>query len=512
MNNLDQILHKQFGYKDFLPGQKEIITSVIQKKDVVAILPTGGGKTLCYHLSAKLLKGLTIVITPLLSLMEDQVHQLRAKGDKTVMQINGLLTFQEKKRVLSNINEDTILFLSPEMLSNENIMNKLCKLRIGLFVVDEAHCISQWGHEFRTDYLRLHSIRSALGNPPCFALTATATKAVEEDIIKQLGMESPIIHRNSVNRKQIKFIVEKVDNNTEKKALFKNYLSKIQKPAIIYTATRKEAIMLSNEIKKEGYEDVAFYHGGMVKEDRLLVQHQFINNEINYICSTNAFGMGINKPNVRTVIHYHLPSSVEQYVQEVGRAGRDGNESIAILLYNKEDRIIPLSFIDREFPSKIELKTWFDAMKNSRRSEGIGFKLETMKELFQIDDNRWKMLLYYLEKSGVIQEKELQIELLNNKLVLMLNERFSTRKKTKQKRLIQLEQMMNSDTCIRGSILHYFDELTEEQVAPCCSSCGFTMNQAKVQLFPKEKNEVVDVSNTWESKLRKMLFPYEGRL
>ncbi|MDQ0257676.1 ATP-dependent DNA helicase RecQ [Evansella vedderi] len=509
MINLTELLKSKFGHDQFRPGQEEIIQSVLSKRDVLAILPTGAGKTLCYHFPAKLMEGMTIVVSPLLSLMEDQVHQLRAAGDKNVVQLNGLLTFEEKKRILRSLNKNSILFISPEMLTNDLVIRRVSGIQIGLFVVDEAHCISQWGHEFRTDYLRLHEVKERIGNPPCLALTATATSQVEEDIIKKLAMEQPVIHRFSVNRKQIKLITVEAFDKTEKLDLFFEHLKRLVKPAIIYTSTRKEAVAMAETMKEKGYVDVAFYHGGMTKEDRLLIQHQFLNNEINYICSTNAFGMGINKPNVRSVIHLHIPPSIEQYVQEIGRAGRDGQESTALLLYTKEDRAVPMAFIDQEFPTERELKTWFSVLKGWNPTTPLvdSSVMEELQRVLFIDETRWKMLLYYFRKFGALDDKHIHMERVNDQLFKKLYQHFLSRRKHKENNFYQIESLLNGKECIRKGVLQYFGEEMTGTLKKCCSNCGLTIENYPLNDYSQDENTFA----SWQEELENILVPYNRR-
>ncbi|MCD8511489.1 MAG: ATP-dependent DNA helicase [Bacillus sp. (in: Bacteria)] len=437
MDNLTKQLKEIFGYDGFRQGQREIIESVLDGRDVLAILPTGAGKTLCYYFPAKLINGITIVVSPLLSLMEDQVHQLRAKGDKQIKQLNSMLPVNERKEILQNLSNETMLFISPEMLMNEYVMQRLTLMTVSLFVVDEAHCISQWGHEFRTDYLRLKEVRGKLNNPRCIALTATATKEVEEDIIHSLGLTNPAVHRSSVNRDEIKLFKVEASSSLEKEQLFFHYINKINSPAIIYTSTRNEAEMLAEKMKMNG-QDTVYYHGGMSKEDRVLIQHQFINNEINYICATNAFGMGINKENVRTVIHMHIPLAMEQYVQEIGRAGRDGNTSSAMIFFTKEDHFTPLSFINREFPNVNEVKVWLDLFYQLPRPSLSD--LNRLQSYFQIDETKWKMFMYYLRKFNAMDDHgNVTLEKAHD-LLESLNNHFQSRKREKEIRFKQLEK------------------------------------------------------------------------
>ncbi|ADU30094.1 RecQ family ATP-dependent DNA helicase [Evansella cellulosilytica] len=505
--NMEQFLTENFGYREFRIGQREVIESVLKGNDVVAILPTGAGKTLCYHYPAKIIKGLTIVVSPLLSLMEDQVHQLRAKGDKNVVQLNGLLSFNEKMNVLHSLHEQSILFISPEMLMNERVLQRLSHIHVGLFVIDEAHCISQWGHEFRTDYLRLSNIKQMLHHPPCLAVTATATKQVEEDIINKLALSSPIVHRFSVNRQEIKFVFEEVKTSKHKMERLYELLETLQKPTIIYTATRKEAEELSEDLRIKGTDDVAYYHGGMTKEDRLLVQHQFIKDEVSVICCTNAFGMGINKPNIRTVIHLNIPVSLEQYVQEVGRAGRDNDNAVALLLHCKEDRRVPLSFIDMEYPEDQELKSWFSLLHHYSREHGPFVKVDNIKHHFIDNETKWRMFLYYLEISNVLHDNgDINVNLINEVLLNKLQSYFHARKKMKKTKFYYFQELLKRDSCIRKEILKYFNESLTSKTSPCCSSCGLHVSSI---FNSKKKNAIQELKKgTWQEELDRILLTF----
>ncbi len=494
------ILEEKFGFKSFRPGQKDIIQSVLNGLDVLAILPTGAGKTLCYQYPSKMISGLTIVVSPLLSLMEDQVHQLRAAGDKTVYQLNSMLTFSERKYVLSQLKDDSMLFISPEMLGSEYIQKQLKSHPVGLFVVDEAHCISQWGHEFRTDYLRLKEVRKALGSPPCLALTATATPEVEDDIKKELHMRSPVVHRFSVNRENIRLIVEEANGVKEKEQLFIKSLEYIETPAIIYTATRNGAIEIAEKLKEKGITNTAYYHGGMSKEDRLLVQYQFLKDELDIICATNAFGMGVNKSNIRTVVHLHLPSSAEQYIQEIGRAGRDGKQSSSVLFFTKEDRRVPLNFIAQEFPTENELKVWFQSgLHTNGRIEA-----EELKQIYRIDETRWKMLSYYLQKADMIDGDYILLEKINDDMLNRLNHHFFGRKKKKETRFALFEELVLGENCIRSAILMYFGEEPSSLRENCCSKCGVKLTDLKKGGLTSDIDKEVF---SWDIQLKRMFFP-----
>ncbi|UCZ54736.1 RecQ family ATP-dependent DNA helicase [Bacillus shivajii] len=469
--NLEEILYKKFGYKSFRKGQQAVIKEILRGKDVLGILPTGTGKTLCYQLPSLLLSGMTVVVSPLLSLMEDQVHQLRASGDKRVVQLNSLLSFAERKETLHNLQDDALVFISPEMLSNEYVLQVLSRYKISLIAIDEAHCISQWGHEFRTDYLRLREVIKKLNSPQCVALTATATKKVAVDIIEHLGMNNPAIHRHSVNRPEISIIMDHGENVKEKDNKLMNWVNVLKKPGIIYVGTRNEAERMNNILKDSYGRKIAYYHAGLTKEDRLLVQRQFLNDELDWIVATNAFGMGINKSNVCSVIHMYMPSSIEQYVQEIGRAGRGGQNSTAVSILSIEDRFLPISFIEREFPTENELNTWFYKGYGSLLADREYVNVEEIKEVFQIDDTLWRMIQYYLEQESIVKDNMINTDNLTTEVLSDLNERFAKRSSEKLERLAQYERFTNTDGCLRQYLLHYFGESTSEQKI-CCSNCN----------------------------------------
>ncbi|SER43721.1 RecQ family ATP-dependent DNA helicase [Salisediminibacterium halotolerans] len=352
MSDLENELRRHFGYRSFRSYQKEVVESVLAESDTIAFLPTGMGKSLCYQLPAKLMTGLTIVVSPLVSLMEDQVIQLRSKGEKNAAHLSSLLSNEERRFVLKHLNRWSLLFVSPEMLSQQWLVKKLAARKVSLFVVDEAHCISQWGHEFRTDYLRLADVRKSLGQPVCLALTATATREVEEDIVSKMHMVRPERFRAPVNRENIFLQVHTCENEYEKQREFVKYLQGSAQPAICYAGTRQDAEDYAHLAAKTGGLRTAYYHGGVSKEDRIMIQQQFLNDELDMICATNAFGMGIDKSDIRTIIHLYLPQSVEQYLQETGRAGRDGGQSAAKMIVAGDDVRLSLRMLQRDLPDK----------------------------------------------------------------------------------------------------------------------------------------------------------------
>ena len=331
-------LKKYFGYDSFREGQEEIIKEILAGRDVLGVLPTGGGKSICYQLPALMMDGIALVISPLISLMKDQVDALRENGIAASL-INSSLSLEDYKKSLSDIRSGAVklVYISPERLENEFFMDFLKDLRVSFVAVDEAHCISQWGHDFRPSYKLIPALYDTLGKVQITAFTATATKEVREDIIENLELEDPFVKVTGFDRKNLLFLVEK-----PKKKI--NYLKDFIKDheedsGIIYASTRKKVDAIHKKLKSMGYA-CGKYHAGMTESERKKSQDAFIYDEDKIIVATNAFGMGIDKSNVRYVIHYNMPKDMESYYQEAGRAGRDGEEATCILLYSGQDIII----------------------------------------------------------------------------------------------------------------------------------------------------------------------------
>lgn len=329
-------LKKHFGYDEFRPLQKEIIERVLAKEDCLVLMPTGGGKSLCFQLPTLLQDGLTVVISPLISLMKDQVDALTQNGISAAY-INSSLSREEIDDIVTKVKSGDIrlLYIAPERLSVPNFQELLHTLPIGLFAIDEAHCISEWGHDFRPDYRNLNKLRTNFPNIPIIALTATATQKVREDIVKQLNLPSPHIFTSSFNRQNLSYEV------LPKKDSFNSILSLIElypkESVIIYCFSRKDTETIADKLKAHGH-NAGTYHAGLTADKRRANQDAFINDDIHIIVATIAFGMGIDKPDVRLVVHHSLPKSIEGYYQETGRAGRDGFPARCVLLFSTADK------------------------------------------------------------------------------------------------------------------------------------------------------------------------------
>ena len=353
MNNIErarEALQKHFGFADFREGQAEVIDAVLTGRNAVVIMPTGGGKSLCYQLPALMLDGVTLVVSPLIALMKDQVDQLAARGIATTF-INSSLSYAETSKRLSEIRRGVhrLVYIAPERFRSLAFMDSIGEVGVRLFAVDEAHCISHWGHDFRPDYLRLKQAVERLGHPQVIALTATATPHVRSDISEQLGLIDPLVAVAGFDRPNLALRVAHVGGEKEKLETVKRIIGTAGGSGIVYAATRKAVEQVAAKLKMAGLM-VEAYHAGMDERERTRAQEAFMRGKWQAIVATNAFGMGIDKHDIRFVVHYHLPGSIEAYYQEVGRAGRDGEPSECTLLFNYADTRFQEFFIEGSHP------------------------------------------------------------------------------------------------------------------------------------------------------------------
>ena len=447
--NLDSLLKQVTGFDQFREGQEEVIRSVICGHDTIAVLPTGAGKSLCYQLPVHALGGTVLIVSPLLSLMEDQVAQLKMKGEKRVAALNSFLAPKERSDVLANLGRYRYLFISPEMLIQPYISGRIKQLKLAYIVADEAHCISQWGFDFRPDYLRLREWLEALENrPPVLALTATASEKAIRDIADYLLMKQPQLFIHPPDRPNIAMELIGLDGREEKTEWILENLSRWKGPGIIYVQSRKRAEELADLLRSRQISAAAF-HAGMESEDRILVQQQYLNGELEWICATNAFGMGINKPDIRWIIHDHLPPSAAQYIQEIGRAGRDGGQSLSTLLYSESDADTAAFIAMDDLPEP-------ETVRFIGRCAAEGMDIAEAGERAGLSETAIRVVSYWLGRLGT-EKAASQMESLAA---------------GKRNEIIAMVRFAEGRGCIRSRAMGLFGYSPAVRPAHCCSECG----------------------------------------
>lgn len=406
MDQALQILKQYWKYDAFRPVQKDIIDKIMSGQDALALLPTGGGKSICFQVPAIMMDGVCLVISPLIALMKDQVDQLRGRNIRADAIYSGM-HYREIERILDNaiLGDTKLLYLSPERLSSEKTMDKILQMKLSFIAVDEAHCVSQWGHDFRPTYLNIKNIRQIFPKIPLLAVTATATKDVVDDIIFQLEMRQPTIFKSGFSRPNLSYSVIKEEGKHNRLI---QLLQKVPGTALVYVRNRKLTREISIFLQQKGF-SADHYHAGLPPEERFIKQEDWIKNKTRIIVCTNAFGMGIDKPDVRLVVHLDVPETLEAYFQEAGRAGRDGNKSWAVLLYNENDiksleTNFELSYPNVELIRKIyhALCSYFQLATGA--GEGIAFDFEILDfcKNFKQDPVSVLSALKVLERSGQI--------------------------------------------------------------------------------------------------------------
>lgn len=446
MTNIHQkllmILRNRFGFYKFRPGQEAVLRALCQGRNVLAVLPTGAGKTLIYQLYGYLTPRLIIIISPLLSLMRDQVSRMQYNGIKSSAALNSLLDYDQKLYLLSHLTRYHYLYLSPEMLSNPRVLNRLRQIPIGLVVIDEAHCISQWGPDFRPEYLNLKRLLKQLANPQVLMLTATASVRLRSDIINRLGFSEDQVKElvYPVNRTNIFLSVKSLKNDHAKLVKLMDLVKHLVTPGIVYFSSKRQADQVAKILEAKCQVRTAPYHSGLDQESRYRIQHQFMNDQIDVICATSAFGMGIDKENVRFVIHYHLPSDLGAYMQEIGRAGRDGKQSIAILLYADGDERLPYNLSVERIPTPSMIRRFFMTPNRFLR--------------FRNRDEQIKVLNYY------------RIHYYSMERTVRILVHYRRQREADLKYMVRYVKIRR---CKRQYLLKYFNEKVPPHDQKCCS-------------------------------------------
>ena len=482
-----QALKTFFGFEELRPGQAEVVQAIMAGQDAMGIMPTGGGKSLCYQLPALCREGLTVVVSPLIALMKDQVDALQARGIPAAA-VNSSLGAEEYRQVMQALRQGElkIIYVAPERFAQESFMSLLRGLQISLLAVDEAHCLSQWGHDFRPDYLRLGRVREALGYPQTVALTATATEHVREDILGTLQLREPAVVISGFARDNLDFGITHCES---RKAKFERILKVVSrwKTGIIYCSTRKNVMLVFDELSSQHLNVVA-YHAGMTDEEREFSQNAFVSGRADVVVATNAFGMGIDRSDVRFVVHFEIPGSVEAYYQEAGRAGRDGNPAVCELLFNHADLKTQEFFFEGSNPPV----TLIRALYNFLRFEGdpttheLHITVDAMAERMGKDVNPMAVgtALSCLIHAGAIQRFDVPGQLTKGTRLLKpeLNfecldiDRAALEEKARRDHL-KIESMTRfaySMGCRQQWILDYFGETGAEPCGHCdvCAASG----------------------------------------
>lgn len=490
LKHIHQIAQEHFGYDQLRPGQEAAIQAVLTGHDTLAVMPTGSGKSAIYQIAALQIPGCTVVVSPLIALQKDQVETIQGQEWGEAALVNSMTKEGDRQQAFQDLRKNKIefLFLAPEQFNNEATLEQVKAATPSLFVVDEAHCISEWGHDFRPDYLRLGTVIEALGHPTVLALTATAAPPVREEILERLGMQDAHVVVRGFDRPNIWLGVERFQDDDEKTDALVQRVLKAEKPGIIYTATRKRSEEIAQSLGEHSIRAVS-YHAGMKRQEREQAQTDFMNDAVEVIVATTAFGMGVDKPNVRFVLHYDISDSIDSYYQEIGRAGRDGNPAKAILLYNPDDLNLRRFFagsgqVDMEQVERVAI-----AVQEADQP----LTVKELREATDLSQTKLMTAVNRLEDVGIVETTPTgEVGLADEQphdlgeVVQTIVETQEQHQQMERSRLEMMRGYAEVRDCRREYLLNYFGEKIEK---PCgaCDNCkaGITVSKdAGLQPYP----------------------------
>jgi ATP-dependent DNA helicase RecQ len=484
VTDLERSLHEHFGFRQFRPGQREACEAALRGRDVLVVMPTGSGKSLCYQLPALLRDDLTVVVSPLVSLMQDQVDALHARGLGSAValvnaqQDSGANAAAVERAAAGDLR---LLYVAPERFSSPGFVRRMKDARVGLFVVDEAHCVSQWGHDFRPDYFRLADAARYLEADAIVASTATATPRVAADVVRRLGLREPLRVATGFDRPNISFAVARPTPHQKQLLLIEALREPGALPAIVYAGTRAGAEELAGMLAHELGEEALPYHAGLDRERRAAVQRRFIADETRVIVATNAFGMGVDKPNVRTVVHASVPASLEAYYQEAGRAGRDGAPARALLLAENRDKALHVHFIKRDELGPELPRVLFERLAAVADGDGrYDLDAGELGRAAGCDSDQVAALVGHLAGAGVIEPLPSARDTVAGRIASAFDRRADSRcrasmgeaARARWRQYREIWAYVENESCRRRAILRHFGDRAEpERAGTCCDVC-----------------------------------------
>ncbi len=484
-----QALKQYFGFDQFREGQEQAIQRVLDGEHTLLVMPTGAGKSLAYQLPALLLPGLTLVISPLIALMKDQVDALVEAGIAATYLNSTLPAYETNRRIRAVLERDVkLLYIAPERLRNRQFTQTLARVQVSLLAVDEAHCISQWGHDFRPDYLQIGPTWQAMGKPTLLATTATAAPKVQQDILRLLGLQSGHIIVTGFNRPNLIFRAQYAPDERVRLEALQALLKNLNGSAIIYTATRRAAEEVSNYLQRAIGQPVGAYHGGMDKNQRAQIQNRFMRNQLKIVVATNAFGMGVDKSDVRLVAHYNMPATVEAYYQEAGRAGRDGLPAECVLFFSADDQNLQEWMIQSDTPGYQDLRQVYSHLAHAAADGSVHANYYELQDSTGLHPVKLRVVLSELEQAGLLYSLGNQggyhswkVQPFSDAALRQRAQAVAKRAEIRFELLDKMLEYAQLTTCRRQYLLNYFGDTAPPKAPNCCDNHG----QDAVEDLPK---------------------------